>query len=219
VAPALRRALTQVAPDLPTTTFRPLRQIVDRAMSPRRFFVELLVAFAGAALALAAIGIYGVLSYSVARRTSEIGGRMALGASSGRIRSSVVSDTLRLALTGATIGGIAASIAVSSVLTSLLYGASPGDPWTYAAAAAMLLIVAVAAGTIPAIRASRISPITALRARHEPQAGLRDLSGQQAEQRVDNDGAKQTKAKDLRNHVGAKQFQHALRCSNGDASQ
>ena len=163
MAPALRRALTQVVPDLPTATFRPLRQIVDRAISPRRFFVELLVAFAGAALALAAIGIYGVVSYSVARRTSEIGVRMALGASSRRIRSSVVSDTLRLALTGAAIG-IAASIAVSSVLTSLLYGVLPGDPWTYAAAAAMLLIVAVAAGAIPAVRASRISPITALRA-------------------------------------------------------
>jgi predicted permease len=163
VAPALRRALTEVVPDLPTANFRPLRQIVDRATSPRRFFVELLMGFAAAALALAAIGIYGVISYSVARRTPEIGVRMALGASSGRIRASVVGDTLRLALTGAVLG-LAAAIAVSSVLASLLFGVSRSDPWTYATAAAVLLMVAVAAGVIPAVRASRISPMRALRA-------------------------------------------------------
>lgn len=163
VAPALRRALTEVVPDLPTANFRPLRQIVDRAMSARRFFVELLIAFAAVALALAAIGIYGVISYSVARRTPEIGVRMALGASSGRIRASIVGDTLRLALTGAAVG-IAAAVAVSSVLASLLFGVSPGDPWTYAIAAAVLLLVAITAGAIPAVRASRISPMRALRA-------------------------------------------------------
>jgi len=163
VAPALRRALNEIVSDLPTTGFRPLRRIVDRAMSPRRFFVELLIGFAGAALALAAIGIYGVISYSVARRTPEIGVRMALGASSGRIRASVVGDTLRLALTGAVVG-IAAAVAVSSVLASLLFGVSRSDPWTYAIAAAVLLLVAIAAGAIPAVRASRISPMRALRA-------------------------------------------------------
>jgi predicted permease len=163
VAPALRRALNEVVPDLPTANFRPLRQIVDRANSSRRFFVELLMAFAGAALVLAAIGIYGVISYSVARRTPEIGVRMALGATSARIRATVVRDTLRLALTGAVVG-IAAAIAVSSVLASLLFGVSRSDPWTYAIAAAVLLMVAIAAGAIPAIRASRISPMRALRA-------------------------------------------------------
>jgi ABC-type antimicrobial peptide transport system permease subunit len=104
-----------------------------------------------------------VISYSVARRTPEIGVRMALGASSGRIRASVVGDTLRLALTGAVVG-LAAAIAVSSVLASLLFGVSRSDPWTYAIAAAVLLMVAIAAGVIPAIRASRISPMRALRA-------------------------------------------------------
>jgi predicted permease len=163
VAPALRRALTEVVPDLPTANFRPLQQMVDRAMSPRRFFVELLVVFAGAALVLAAIGIYGVISYSVARRTPEIGVRMALGASHGQIRASVVGDTLRLALTGAAVG-LAAAIALSSVLASLLFGVSPRDAWTYTIAAAVLLTVAIAAGLIPAVRASRISPMRALRA-------------------------------------------------------
>jgi ABC-type antimicrobial peptide transport system permease subunit len=163
VAPALRAALREVAPDLPTAGFRPLRQMVDRALSPRRFFVNLLIGFAAAALALAAIGIYGVISYSVTRRTAEIGVRMALGASSGRIRGGVLGETLRLALAGAALG-TAAAVALSSALASLLFGVSPGDPWTYAGAAAILLLVAMTAGFLPAFRASRISPMAALRA-------------------------------------------------------
>ncbi len=163
VAPGLRAALAEAVPDLPTGNFRPLQQLVDRAVSPQRFFVDLLAAFAAAALALAAIGIYGVISYSVASRTPEIGIRMALGASSGRIRAGVVGDTLRLALAGGAIG-IAGAVALSSLLASLLYGVSPSDPWTYAGAASILLLVALAAGFIPAFRASRISPMKALRA-------------------------------------------------------
>lgn len=162
VAPALRRALNAAVADLPTANFRPLQQLVDRAMSTRRFFVQLLLVFAAAALTLAAIGIYGVISYSVARRTSEIGVRMALGASSRQIRASVVGNTLRLALSGAVVG-IAAAVAVSSLLASLLFGVSASDPWTYSAAAAVLLLVAIVAGAVPAIRASRISPMRALR--------------------------------------------------------
>jgi ABC-type antimicrobial peptide transport system permease subunit len=148
---------------MPTAGFRPLQQVVDRAMSPRRFFVNLLTAFAAAALALAAIGIYGVISYSVAQRTPEIGIRMALGASSGRIRAGIVGETLRLALAGGAIG-ILGAVALSSFLDSLLFGVSASDPWSYAGAAAILLLVAVAAGFLPAFRASRISPMTALRA-------------------------------------------------------
>jgi predicted permease len=163
VAPALRAALAKVVPDMPTAGFRPLQQVVDRAMSPRRFFVNLLTAFAAAALALAAIGIYGVISYSVAQRTPEIGIRMALGASSGRIRAGIVGETLRLALAGGAIG-ILGAVALSSFLDSLLFGVSASDPWSYAGAAAILLLVALAAGFLPAFRASRISPMTALRA-------------------------------------------------------
>ena len=163
VAPALRRALAEVASDLPTAGFRPLQQIVDRAVSPRRFFVSLLTAFAAAAVLLAAIGIYGVISYSVARRTPEIGIRMALGASGGRIRAGVVTETMRLAMAGAALGTVGA-VAVSSLLASLLFGVSPTDPWTYVSAASLLLFVAFVAGFVPALRASRVSPITALRA-------------------------------------------------------
>jgi predicted permease len=163
VAPGLRSALTEVVSDLPTASFMPLDQVVDRALSGRRFFVDLLIAFAAAALLLAAIGIYGVIAYSVTRRTAEIGIRMALGATAGGVRASVVSDTMRLTVIGIAIGLVSAA-ALSSLMTSLLYGVSPSDPWTFGAAAGVLLLVAAAAGFIPAARASRISPISALRA-------------------------------------------------------
>ena len=162
VAPALRSALRDVVSDLPTAGFLPLDGVVDRALSGRRFFVDLLIAFAAAALLLAAIGIYGVIAYSVTRRTAEIGIRMALGATAASVRSSVVSETLRLAVIGVAIG-LAGAAVLSSLMTSLLYEVSPGDPWTFAAAAAILLFVAAAAGFIPAARASQISPISALR--------------------------------------------------------
>jgi predicted permease len=163
VSPALRAGLAEVARDLPTAGFRPLGELVKRAISPRRFFVNLLIAFAAAALALAAIGIYGVISYSVNRRTPEIGIRMALGASGSRIRAGVIGRTLRLALAGAALG-TAAGVALFSFLSSLLFGVSQKDPWTYVGAAAILVLVAITAGFIPALRASRISPMTALRA-------------------------------------------------------
>jgi predicted permease len=163
VAPALRGALRGVVSDLPTSNFTPLDQVVDRALSGRRFFVDLLIAFAAAALLLAAIGIYGVIAYSVTRRTAEIGIRMALGATAAGVRASVVNDTLRLTFVGIGIGLVSA-VALSSLMTSLLYDVSPSDPATFLAAAGVLLLVAVAAGFIPAARASRISPISALRA-------------------------------------------------------
>jgi predicted permease len=163
VAPGLRVAFADLVPDLPTTTFVPLQQVVDRALSPRRFIVNLLVAFAAAAIVLAAIGIYGVISYSVARRAAEIGIRKALGASRARIRAGIVGHTLLLAISGIAIGGVSA-VAFSSLLASLLFGVSPRDPWSFVGAGTVLLLVAVAAGFIPAFRASRISPMAALRA-------------------------------------------------------
>ena len=163
VAPRLRVALADVAPNLPLSGFRPIRQLVERTVSARSFLLTLLTSFAATALFLAAIGIYGVISYSVTRRIPEIGVRMALGASSGRIRSGIVSETVMLAATGAAIGVLSATV-LSSVLSSLLFGISPRDPWTYAAAVASLLLIALLAGLIPAVRAARVSPMTALRA-------------------------------------------------------
>ncbi len=163
VAPGLRAAFADLVPDLPTTTFVPLQQVVDRALSPRRFIVNLIVAFAAAAIVLAAIGIYGVISYSVTRRAAEIGIRKALGASRARIRAGIVGQTLLLAISGIAIGGVSA-VAFSSLLASLLFGVSPRDPWSFVGAGTVLLLVAVAAGFIPAFRASRISPMAALRA-------------------------------------------------------
>lgn len=163
VAPALRQALTEVVPDLPVSTFAPIGEKVDRALSPRRFFVNVLLAFAAAALFLAAVGIYGVVSYSVNRRRPEIGIRMALGASAGRVRAGVVKETLRLAALGVVIG-VPAAVALSSLLSAMLYEVSPSDPWTFAAAVAVLLLVSAAAGWIPAVRASRVEPVSAMRA-------------------------------------------------------
>lgn len=163
VAPALRSAIAVEMPDLPMASFHALDQTVDRALSPRRFLVNLLIAFAATALLLAAIGIYGVIAYSVARRTPEFGIRMALGATSGRIRIAVVAGTLRLAVIGIALG-IAAAVPLSVYLTSLLFGVSANDTATYTVAGGILMVVALAAGFIPAFRASRISPMAALRA-------------------------------------------------------
>jgi ABC-type antimicrobial peptide transport system permease subunit len=136
--------------------------LVDKAVSPRRFLLVLLGVFAAAALALAAIGIYGVVSYSVSQRTQEIGIRMALGASSGQVQGQVMTRTLLLAAGGIGIGVLSA-LALARLTESLLFGLQPTDPLTFATAVAGLLAVALAAGYRPALRASRVDPISALR--------------------------------------------------------
>ena len=131
-------------------------------MSPRRFFVLLVGIFAGLGLLLAALGIYGVIAYSVTRQTQEIGIRMALGASRGRVQAHVLGRTLRLALFG--LGaGIAMSFLTTSAIASLLYGTEPTDWVTYLGMAVLLLAVAALAGYLPARRASRVNPLVALR--------------------------------------------------------
>ena len=114
-------------------------------------------------LLLAALGIYGVISYSVTRQTQEIGIRMALGASSALVQRGVLANTLRLALVGIVIGG-GAALAAAKLIASLLFATSPWDGATYAAMAVALLAVAAVAGYVPARRASRIDPMVALRA-------------------------------------------------------
>jgi ABC-type antimicrobial peptide transport system permease subunit len=122
----------------------------------------LLTSFAAIGLFLAALGIYGVISYSVAQRTEEIGIRMALGATLSRVVGNVLFSTLRLAITGIVLG-TAASLGVARLIASLLFNTSPSDAATYCAMVVILFIVAMVSGYIPARRAARINPTIALR--------------------------------------------------------
>ncbi len=162
LAPAIRAALREADPNLPTGDFQTLGQIVDRAVSPRRFIVLLLGAFAVTALLLASLGIYGVVSYSVNQRTQEIGIRMALGASAASVRWDVITRTLLLAFLGVAIG-VVGSFALARLMSSLLYGVTPSDPPTFGAMVVLLALIAVLAGYLPARRASRIAPMSVLR--------------------------------------------------------
>jgi predicted permease len=163
LANVVLHTLRDLNPNQTAAEFRPVQSFVDHANSPRRFFMLLVGAFATLGLFLAALGIYGVISYSVTRQTQEIGIRMALGATMGRVQRQVLVGTLRLALTGIALGA-AASLAAAKLIASLLFATSPWDATTYAAMAMALLAVAGIAGYLPARRASRIDPMVALRA-------------------------------------------------------
>jgi ABC-type antimicrobial peptide transport system permease subunit len=139
-----------------------LQELVDKAASPRRFVVVLLVGFAAFALILASLGIYAVISYSVTQRQLEIGIRMALGASPATVRRLVLRDTLRLAVLGVALG-IVGALVLARLVASLLFGVTPTDPLTFAAVVAVLTSVAALAGYLPAARAARIEPMSALR--------------------------------------------------------
>jgi hypothetical protein len=142
--------------------FKPIQKLVDHSLSPRRFFMFLVAAFAGLGLLLAALGIYGLISYSVTRQTQEIGIRMALGATAGRVQRYVMSGTMRLAVWGIVLGTVA-SVAAAKIVTSMLYDTSPWDAVTYSAVVFVLFVVAAVAGFIPAFRASRLDAMVALR--------------------------------------------------------
>ena len=157
------RTLRDLNPKQPIAEFRPIQSLVDHANSPRRFFMLLVVAFATLGLLLAALGIYGVISYSVTRQTQEIGIRMALGASASLVQRQVLVGTLRLALIGVFLGAVG-SLTTTKLIASLLFATSPWDAATYIAMAIALLAVAVLSGYIPARRAAHISPMVALRA-------------------------------------------------------
>ena len=162
IAGAVRAAIRRVDPGQPITGLAPLTAVVRDTVDRPRFLTQLVGLFAVAALLLAAIGVYGVISFSVARRTREIGLRMALGADGGSVRRLVVGEGMRLAATGLAIG-IPAAAVLSRTLRSLLFETPPGDPLTLATVAAVLAAVALAACAIPAIRASRLDPQAALR--------------------------------------------------------
>lgn len=163
LGPAVLRTLRELNPNQPAAAFEPIQQIVDHAVSPRRFFMLLVLSFGLFGLILASLGIYGVISYSVTRRRQEIGIRMALGASPSVVQLMVIRATLRLALAGICLG-VVVSLALSRLIASLLFGITPADPLTFTATLVILSSVALVAGYLPARRAAKVHPMSALRA-------------------------------------------------------
>jgi predicted permease len=162
LAPSVMQVLRELHPAQAAEPLLSLESWVDHSTSPRRFFALLVGLFAALGLILASLGIYGVISYNVTRQTQEIGIRMALGATRETVQRSILVRTLRLAALGLCIGA-AASFAVARAIRSMLFGTQPTDPVTFAAMVALLLAVALLAGYLPARRASRIDPMSALR--------------------------------------------------------
>jgi putative ABC transport system permease protein len=136
--------------------------IAAHAVSTARFTWMLVAVFAALALILAAIGIFGVMSYSVTQRTHEIGIRMALGAQKDNVLSMIVRQGARLAAVGV-VAGLLGSLALARAMRGLLYGIGLADPWTFLAVSGVLVVVALAACYLPALRASEVDPIVALR--------------------------------------------------------
>jgi len=160
--PSVRREVAALDPTLPVYNIRTVDEAYARSVAQRRVATGTLSGFALAALLLAAVGIYGVMSYSVNQRTREIGMRMALGAEPHQVRRYVVLQALGPVAIGLAIG-IPAAVMLSRLLTDLMFEVTPGDPMTIAATATLLAAVAFVAGYLPARRASRLDPVTALR--------------------------------------------------------
>ncbi|UCD24540.1 MAG: ABC transporter permease, partial [Gemmatimonadota bacterium] len=159
---ALRRAVTDVDRAQPISSVATMEQVVFDSLGSRRFNMLLLVTFAVTALVLAAVGLFGVLSYSVSQRSSEIGIRMALGARTGGVVGKVIRQGVGLALIGVTIG-VAGSFALTRLMQSMIHGVSATDPIAIVAGAALLTAVAAFASCLPAFRASRVDPMRVLR--------------------------------------------------------
>jgi predicted permease len=162
VIPEIRKAVSEVDPNLAIGGFTPLAQVVDNSMTTQRLVAQLSTVFGVLAALLACVGIYGVMSYGIARRTSEFGIRMALGAKRGDVQWMVLRETLWLALAGGAIG-IGLSLSLSRLVKSVLFGLQPSDPVAIGAATALMMGVALLAGWLPARKATRIDPMTALR--------------------------------------------------------
>jgi len=162
LASAVRDAIWRVDKEQPIGAVRTMDEQLSNSLTRRRFSVTLLTGFGVVAVSLAAIGLYGVLAFVVAQRRREIGLRMALGAQARDVITDVLGQGLRLALVGVA-AGIGLALAATRLLRSLLYGTSPTDTLTYVAVATLLVIIAAGASFVPALRASRVDPLTALR--------------------------------------------------------
>jgi ABC-type antimicrobial peptide transport system permease subunit len=160
---AIRSAIAELDPDLPMSDVRSMQRVLGESVSRTSFTASVLTIAALVALFLGAVGIYAVLSYIVSQRTPEIGIRSALGATPGNVRRMILSQGLWLSGVGVLLGLVAA-VALGGMLASQLYGVSPVDPVTIAAAVAIFVAVAMLACLLPAARASRTAPLDALRA-------------------------------------------------------
>ncbi len=162
LAASARAALEPIAPVAAKGEWSSIQDLIDRVASPRRFIAALLSGFATFAVVLAALGIYALISYGVTQRRQEIGIRIALGASASDVRGSIMRNTLMLAVAGLALG-VAGAIVVVPTMRGLLFGVTWSDPVSFTGALAILLLVAAAAGLVPAHRASRVDPTVALR--------------------------------------------------------
>jgi putative ABC transport system permease protein len=162
VAAAVKEVIHQADPNLPVTHVMTMDELLEGSVSPRRFSAMLVGVFAMLAVALAAVGIYGVMSYTVSQRTQEIGLRVALGAQAADVRSMILLHTIKLTVLGVAIG-LAGAFVVARFLTSLLFGVGTYDPITFLGVALLLILVALVAAYVPAQRAMRVDPIVALR--------------------------------------------------------
>ncbi len=162
ITAAFKREISALDPALPMASVRPMDQIVARSIGPQRFNMRLIGAFAGVGLVLAAIGIYGVMSYSVAQRTNELGIRIALGAQASDVVKLIVRNGLALTLIGIAIG-LGGAFALTRLMSSLLFGVTPTDAVTFVSVTFGLLLVALLACYIPGRRATKVDPLVALR--------------------------------------------------------
>jgi putative ABC transport system permease protein len=160
---AVRRAVMEVDPEQPMAAVATLEQVLFDSLGSRRFNMLLLTVFAIAALVLAAVGLFGVLSYTVSQRANEIGVRMALGARGSSVVGQIVRQGVGLAIVGVVIG-TAGALALSRLMTSMIHGVSANDPLTFVIGALLLAGIAALASFVPALRASRVDPIEVLRA-------------------------------------------------------
>jgi putative ABC transport system permease protein len=163
IVPMARADLASLDRDLPLAGVRTMDEVIGRSIAERRFTMLLLVAFAAVAVLLSAIGIYGVLAYLVSQRTQEIGVRIAIGATAGDVVRLFVREGAALALVGVACG-LGGALLVTRALTTLLFGVTTTDPVTFTAVAGTLGGIALLASYLPARRAARVDPMTALRA-------------------------------------------------------
>jgi ABC-type antimicrobial peptide transport system permease subunit len=158
----VRTAMRQVDPDLPITGVTTQTDQIENRVAQERLFALAYSLFGGLALLLACIGLFGLMSYTVSRRTSEIGIRIALGAQRAGVVGMVLRESMIMVVIGVVVG-LAAAIAAGRLVTAVLFGLAANDVWTITAAIALMTVVCVIAGYLPARRASRIDPMVALR--------------------------------------------------------